>query len=353
MLQNQKMLQRYKTLDKCFRSVSQQYTLNDLIKICSKTLSENISKRSIQADIQFLRDAKFGYGAPIVVINRKFYQYSDKTYTILKAKIPDKLYEQFTESIALIEEFSDLIDFEIYSKNLIKKKKTNSNGLYYVKPNRDSIDKKGFETLPKFYTEKQIRHIEGLVRRERITENTDLIAQVPKIIKEVLNNQLCAILKKINPRLLLVDAYYQGSQEKRELEQTLKFPIKERKIPKNLTLWGYPTQDKVVLPNYPILYNETLIVQVFLKETTQRTGAVQVIQGSHQRELSPLEISLIGNNTFPTACEVNKGGIVIMRPLLVKKVDTSESPKPKQSIVLWFSSHKLPIHYVWNHEMPL
>lgn len=350
MLQNQKMLLRYKTLDKCFRSDSQQYTLSDLVKICSEVLKENVSERSIQADIQFLRDTVSGYGAPIVIVNRKFYQYSDKTYTLLKAKTPPKLQEQFAQSIALIKEFSELADFEEQNSNLIRK--TKSKHIHYVKL-KEEMERKGFSIHSKFYTEKQIQRIEGLIRREKITESTDLIQQAPKIIETLLHNQLLKILKKINPRFFLVDAQYHSSQKIKEFEQTLKFPMKERKIPKNLTLWGYPTEDKITPPDYSALHDETLMVQVFLKNITQKTGAVQIIQGSHQRELSPLEVLLIGNNTYPTACEVDKGGIVLMKPLAVKKVAMSESPKLKQSIVLWFSSYKLPIHYVWNHEIAL
>lgn len=64
---------RYKTIDNCLRNHYRKWTLEDLIDACSDALSEyegrdeNVSRRTVQADIQMMRSDKLGYNAPIVV----------------------------------------------------------------------------------------------------------------------------------------------------------------------------------------------------------------------------------------------------------------------------------------------
>ena len=57
--------------------------MNDLIEACSDALYEyegkdvNVSKRTVQLDIQLMRSDKLGYNAPIEVYNKKYYRYTE------------------------------------------------------------------------------------------------------------------------------------------------------------------------------------------------------------------------------------------------------------------------------------
>lgn len=58
---------RYQTIDKCLQNPYEKWTLKDLIEACSNALYEyegrniNISKRTLQLDIQNMRSEKLGY----------------------------------------------------------------------------------------------------------------------------------------------------------------------------------------------------------------------------------------------------------------------------------------------------
>jgi len=88
MATNKNALIRYRTIDKCLQNRSRKWTLEDLIKACSDALYEfegkatNVSKRTVQLDIQFMRSNKLGYNAPIVVYQKKYYTYEDDLYSI-------------------------------------------------------------------------------------------------------------------------------------------------------------------------------------------------------------------------------------------------------------------------------
>ena len=81
---NRNALIRYTTIDKCLQNYYRNWTLDDLIEACSEALYEyegirkGVSRRTVQADIQFMRSDKLGYNAPIIVIDKKYYTYEDR-----------------------------------------------------------------------------------------------------------------------------------------------------------------------------------------------------------------------------------------------------------------------------------
>ncbi len=83
-----KALLRHKTIDACLRNGTRKYSLNDLILQCTRALSkslksnERISLRTLQADIEFMRDPVNGYGAPIEVYEKKYYRYSNPNFSL-------------------------------------------------------------------------------------------------------------------------------------------------------------------------------------------------------------------------------------------------------------------------------
>lgn len=83
-----KALLRHRTIDACLRNGSRKYSLNDLILQCTRSLSkslksnERISLRTMQADIEFMRDPVNGYGAPIEVYEKKYYRYSNPDFSL-------------------------------------------------------------------------------------------------------------------------------------------------------------------------------------------------------------------------------------------------------------------------------
>lgn len=116
---NKNALIRYKTIDKCLQNNYREWTLDDLIEACSNALYEyegrevNVSKRTIQLDIQMMRSDKLGYNAPIVVYDRKFYQYEDPEYSITDIPLNENDMSVLTETVEMLKQFKD---FSLFSE---------------------------------------------------------------------------------------------------------------------------------------------------------------------------------------------------------------------------------------------
>lgn len=114
---NKNKLIRLKALDNCLRNKFRKYTLADLVEACSEALYEyegvqkGISKRSVQVDISDMRSGKFGYEAPIVCED-SFYYYSDPAFSITNTPLTEADYKAIRNSLAILEQFSELGQLE-------------------------------------------------------------------------------------------------------------------------------------------------------------------------------------------------------------------------------------------------
>ena len=117
MAYNKNALIRYKTIDKCLQNRYRKWTLEDLIEACSDALYEyegkmtNVSKRTIQLDIQNMRSDKLGYNAPIIVVDRKYYTYEDTEYSIMNVGISAHDLDKISESVAILSQFKGFSHF--------------------------------------------------------------------------------------------------------------------------------------------------------------------------------------------------------------------------------------------------
>jgi predicted DNA-binding transcriptional regulator YafY len=113
MAQNKNALIRYKTIDKCLQNGYRRWTLEDLIEACSEALYEyegkdvNVSKRTVQLDIQLMRSDKLGYNAPIVSYEKKYYKYAEEGYSITNIPITENDINVLSETVDMLKQFKD------------------------------------------------------------------------------------------------------------------------------------------------------------------------------------------------------------------------------------------------------
>lgn len=114
---NRNALIRYRTIDQCLRNRFKKWTLDDLMEACGDALYEfqgintGVSRRTIQADLEMMRSNKLGYEAPIVVVDKKYYTYADKDYSITNSPLNHQDMQVLTEVSDLLKQFKGLSHF--------------------------------------------------------------------------------------------------------------------------------------------------------------------------------------------------------------------------------------------------
>ena len=114
---NRNALIRYRTIDTCLQNRFKKWTLDDLIEACADALYEyqgidtGVSRRTIQADMELMRSNKLGYEAPIVVVDKKYYTYSDKNYSITNSPLNQQDMQVLSEVSDLLKQFKGFNHF--------------------------------------------------------------------------------------------------------------------------------------------------------------------------------------------------------------------------------------------------
>lgn len=193
---NKNALIRYKTIDKCLQNNYRQWTLNDLIEACSDALYEyegrevNVSKRTVQLDIQLMRSDKLGYNAPIVAYDRKYYKYEDEDYSITDIPITENDMNVLSETVEMLKQFKD---FSLFSElggiiqrleDKVYTEKTHQSSIIHLDKNENL---KGLHWLDELYQAIQKKVVLKLEYKSFKAREANIITFYPCLLKEFNN----------------------------------------------------------------------------------------------------------------------------------------------------------------------
>lgn len=146
---NKLALVRYKTIDNCLQNRFRKWTLEDLMESVSDALYEyegitkGISRRTVQLDLQNMRSEKLGYNAPIIVIDKKFYTYSEKNYSITNTPLTKQDLGTLSEVVGVLKQFKGFNYFqelnEMVTKLEDKVNKQKNKGKSYIEFEKNEL----------------------------------------------------------------------------------------------------------------------------------------------------------------------------------------------------------------------
>ncbi len=110
--------------------------------------------------------------------------------------------------------------------------------------------------------------------------------------------------------------------------------------------WTVKHNQYAVQPPLDILeHNYT--IRIHLDDTNEKNGALKVIPGSHLRGVQRPEL-LDLQATPEVSCPVKKGGIMIMRPLLLHASSRSTGGSNRRVVHIEFTDRRLPEGLQWS-----
>lgn len=140
---------RYQALDRCFSNFGRKFFIEDLIEACNNALYEltgiadGVRRRQIFNDISFMESSQ-GWAIPLEKIpdgNRKYYRYSDKSFSINKRIFSPYEASQITETLSILSRFKGMPHFDWIEEVQIRLKE-----VFHFKD--DSKSFVGFEQNP-------------------------------------------------------------------------------------------------------------------------------------------------------------------------------------------------------------
>lgn len=204
---NRNALIRFRTINTCLRNRQRRWTLNDLIEACSEALYEyegidkGVSKRTIQADLQIMRSDKLGYNAPIVVLEKKYYTYSDPEYSITENPLTGQDLNTLNEVVQVLGQFKGFSHFEDLDE-IIKRLQDK----VYISDNihKSIIDfekneaLKGLHHLDDLYNAIQQRYALIISYKSFNARQSSVFQFHPQFLKEYRNRWFVVGIKQVN-----------------------------------------------------------------------------------------------------------------------------------------------------------
>ena len=132
--------------------------------------------------------------------------------------------------------------------------------------------------------------------------------------------------------------------------QDLTIAVQERLDVAGYGPWSIKAGIHHVQPPVPVLEN-MLTVRIHLDDTHESNGALRVLPGTHRYgRLDASEIHYWKERQLAVTCSVRRGGVVVMRPLLLHSSMQANDPSHRRVLHFEYSSAELPGGLRWFEE---
>ncbi|CAA9197346.1 hypothetical protein FLACOL7796_01629 [Flavobacterium collinsii] len=130
--------------------------------------------------------------------------------------------------------------------------------------------------------------------------------------------------------------------------QDLTISVDQKIEVKNFENWTVKQNQFAVQPPKEVL-EKNFTIRIHLDKTTKENGALKVINNSHSKGIFRVENMDFANEN-ETICEVEQGGIMIMKPLLFHASNKTTNNERRRVIHIEFSNQQLPSGLEWSEK---
>lgn len=232
----------------------------------------------------------------------------------------------------------------------------------------NEINIEGLTIINNVYTgaeiEKLISVIENLTKKDTdnatFRKSQDLFAirqfhkEVPETLDLIFNKKLKNILEStFGKGYFITKSIYFDKPEKSNwfvaYHQDLTISVNKKIELENFENWTIKQNQFAVQPPLSIL-ESNFTIRIHLDNTTKDNGALKVINNSHSKGILRVENL---QTEIETICEIEKGGIMIMKPLLFHGSNRTTNNQRRRVIHIEFSNQALPNGLEWSEKLIL
>jgi len=226
------------------------------------------------------------------------------------------------------------------------------------------MDSNGYSIVEYIFSENEVEQIISKIDntntyKPNFRKLSDLFAirqflkEIPEITDLIMNDNLKDLIRQLfgSDYFIVKSIYFDKPEQSNwfvSYHQDLTISVDQKVDLNNFSSWTYKQGQFGVQPPIPILEN-IFTIRIHLDDTDEYNGALKVIAGSHKNGIirhDDMELNT-GNETV---CNLNRGGIMIMRPLLFHSSQRTTNHKKRRVIHLEFSNMELPEPLKWAEK---
>lgn len=229
---------------------------------------------------------------------------------------------------------------------------------------KNEIRDNGFTIIEDVFTETEIQKILNLISeidtsKPTFRKSEDLFAirqflkEIPDSISSIFNAKIKNIITELfGENYFVTKSIYFDKPEQSNwfvaYHQDLTISVDKKIDLENFGPWTVKQNQFAVQPPIDIL-KSNFTIRIHLDETTEYNGALKVVPKSHNRIYRPETIDW--ENEKEIVCNVRKGGIMIMKPLLLHSSARTTDNKKRRVIHIEFGNQRLPENLNWSEYL--
>lgn len=219
--------------------------------------------------------------------------------------------------------------------------------------NKDELADLGFSIIKDIFSKEEtdllIKHIQGLSTDFSIRQLVNKSPEIQSIVFS--NSRFREVVKSVcDEHFFLTKAIYFNKPSQSNwfvsYHQDLSISVKEKMEYEGFFNWTRKKNQIGVVPPTEILAN-TVTIRIHLDDANIDNGALKVIERSHQNGIirvdENFDKSLYGNEVV---CNVERGGVMLMKLLLLHASQKSISQSDRRVIHLEFSNQDIPMGWL-------
>lgn len=226
---------------------------------------------------------------------------------------------------------------------------------------KSQLDQKGFTVLENIYTDKEVNEIISCIEitdssKPTFRKSSDLFAirqfikEIPQTLSPILNENLKKVITEyFGSDFFIVKSIYFDKPEKSNwfvsYHQDLTISVDKKIELRGYGPWTVKQDQFAVQPPMNIL-ESIFTIRIHLDDTDENNGALKIVPGSHLKSIYRPE-TINWNKETEESCKVKRGGIMIMRPLLLHSSSRTTNDHKRRVIHIEFSNHELSSELEW------
>ena len=233
-----------------------------------------------------------------------------------------------------------------------------------LKTYKSEIEELGFTTIENIYSTEEVQKIIETINQVDTSKDTfrksnDLFAirqflkEVPETQNLIFNENLQNVISELfGKNYFVIKSIYFDKPETSNwyvsYHQDLTISVDKKIELDNFKFWTTKQNQFAVQPPIEILEN-IYTIRIHLDDTDENNGALKVIEKSHLKKIyRPENIDWQTENE--TICNVKKGGLMIMKPLILHSSSRTTNNKKRRVIHIEFSDANLPNGLNWSEK---
>lgn len=225
----------------------------------------------------------------------------------------------------------------------------------------------GFAIIGDVYSDVDIEAIINCVEKvdtsnTNFRKSTDLFAirqflkEVPKVLQLIFIDKLKSIINDIfgSDYFVVKSIYFDKSGDSNwfvSYHQDLTISVDKKVELEGFGPWTVKQNQYAVQPPLHIL-EDNFTIRIHLDDTDENNGALRVIRNSHTKGIYRPE-TIDWTEEKEITCSVPRGGIMIMRPLLLHASNRTTNNMKRRVVHIEFSNSSLPEPLQWSELKPM